>query len=472
MKRTFLTVLILSFLSCTTSFTDLNSDPKNVEIVPSAFLLSNASYKLFDFMADPNSLKNNFRIHSRHWAETTYDEVSEEVILAVNSKNTFETMYVGVLRDLSEARKSVEIENMFEDQKRSFIAVVDIFEVLCYSILVDLYGDVPFTQALSSEFYPEYDDAQNIYFTIIEDLKEAILELEDSTHNIEGDLVYNGDVNSWIRFGNSLLLKLAIRIADQNDAKAQEIVEYAFQSGLMESSEDDFELVFKDNSTYPNPLWVHLVERRRTEFVCAKSLADAMNSTEDPRRPYYFKNLGENDELIGGINGVVNSYPANSQPGSLLEDPTWPGKIMTHTELLFLLADAAARAYNVGESAAYYYHEAIRNSILEWGGSEMQADAYLENTLVNYHTAQGSWKQKIAVQKWIAMYDVPVEAWSTYRLYDWPDLPDELGSQFPVINRYTYPESELDLNSENVREAIERMGGEDLFTYKIFWDIY
>jgi hypothetical protein len=94
----------------------------------------------------------------------------------------------------------------------------------------------------------------------------------------------------------------------------------------------------------------------------------------------------------------------------------------------------------------------------------------LQNPDVAWSTAPGNWKEKIAMQKWIALYNQGFEAWSTYRLYDAPamNIADGAGTTPPL--RYTYPVSEFSVNGANVESAASAIGGDDLMT-PIFWDV-
>jgi len=125
----------------------------------------------------------------------------------------------------------------------------------------------------------------------------------------------------------------------------------------------------------------------------------------------------------------------------------------------------------VSGTAAEHYNNAIRASILDWGGSDAEATAYLAKPAVAYTTAAGAWKQKIGFQKWIALYNRPATGWLEIRRLDYPVLqpPAQPDSGFP--NRFAYPSNEQTLNPENYTEAAAAIG-EDKVETKIFWDIY
>jgi hypothetical protein len=121
-------------------------------------------------------------------------------------------------------------------------------------------------------------------------------------------------------------------------------------------------------------------------------------------------------------------------------------------------------------TAKEYYDAAVTESILMWGGTGAQASTYLAQPDVAYDTAPGTWKEKIALQKWIALYDQGFEAWTTYRIYDAPVMNIAEGAGTTPPNRYTYPIDEFSLNEENVKAAGAAIGGDVLMT-QVFWDI-
>jgi hypothetical protein len=470
-KLIFLSLLIFVLGAC--SLPDVNTDAKNPSEVPASTLIANATVELFDYFSEPNVNINNFRLYAQHWAQTTYpDESNYELVERNVNGRAMNTLYATVLRDIAEAKPLIEGNQFLSDaEKNAQLAILTTMEVYVWGFLVDVFGDIPYTEALSPDIStPAYDDAKTIYYDIIDKLDGAIAALGTASR-MEDELIYDGDSDAWKKFANSLKLKLAIRIADSDNAKAKAMAEAAVASGVFESNADNFQIGYEGNTPNTNPLWEQLIQSGRSDFVCSHSFAAALNLTGDPRIPFFFKNNGPAGEAVGGLYGTANSYPANSQPSALLEDPTWPGKIMSYTEVLFLLADAAERGYNVGGTGKEFYTAGVTNSILEWGGTQDQVDAYLAHPLVNWDTAPGTWKMKVAAQKWIGLYDMGFEAWTTYRLYDFPELPPAADSERPVIKRFTYPVTEFSLNGANVEAAIAKMGGSDDIQTKVFWDV-
>ena len=151
----------------------------------------------------------------------------------------------------------------------------------------------------------------------------------------------------------------------------------------------------------------------------------------------------------------------------MLEDPTHPGVLLSYAEVCFHLADAANRGWNVGGDAATHYANGVSASILQWGGDQAAADAYLLESDVAWDASMAN--QRIGTQKWIAMFDQGIEAWCTWKMYDHPTMNTAAAAGTTPPTRYNYSVDETQTNGPNVSAA---NGGvaDDVFN-KVFWDV-
>jgi len=472
MKKIFIVSLTLLTAVACEDLTELNDDIKNPKEVPAGALFANASKSLFDFMTEPNVNVNNFRLWAQQWAQTTYaDESNYDLITRNVNGSAWNTLYAEVIRDLRETKRFVEQDNFLTAQaKANQMAMAEVLEVFTFHVLVDIFGDIPYTQALTDDVTPAYDDDADIYADLVSRLDAAIAQLSGDSDMGAYDIVYGGDADMWRLFANSLKLRMAIRLADVNPGLAETMAEAAVNDGVFTSNADNFALSYQGSTPNTNPLWVSLIQSGRSDYIAASTLVEPMVALDDPRLPYYYKDpVGA--EFLGGIYGDNNAFNAFSHPGEWQEDPTFPGIIMSNWEVAFLKADAAERGFDVGGTAEEFYDEGITASILYWGGDQAAADAYLANPDVAYPTAMGATPfERIALQKWIALYDQGFEAWSTVRFYDYPSMPIAVLSELPTPSRYTYPVTEYSLNEENVATARTNMGGDELGG-KVFWDV-
>lgn len=471
--------VILGLVACD-DLADLNVDTKNPQEVPAGSLFANATVTLFDFLASTNVNVNNFRLYAQQWAQTTYaDESNYEVNERNVTGRAWDRMYATVIRDTRDAKALVEADALLSPEKKAAqLAIMEVVEIYAFHVLVDLFGDVPYSAALGDDVTPAYDNDADIYASLASRLDAAISNLSGDSGMGSFDLLYGGDADAWNVVANSLKLRMAIRLADVDAGTAKTMAEQAIPN-VFSSSAQNFSMVYQSSTPNTNPLWEDLVQSGRSDFIAASTLVDAMYDLGDPRLDLYYKDpqtitdsvAGTSEtRILGGSYGDNNNYSAFSHPGTSLLDPTFPGTILSYTEVQFLLADAAERGFAGTGTAADHYAMGITSSIIEWGGTQADADAYLANPDVAYETAAGNWKEKIALQKWIALYNQGLEAWTTYRFYDAPFLPMAVQAQkFPPA-RYTYPVTEYSLNEVSVGAASSAIGGDDLHTSKVFWD--
>lgn len=463
--------LVIMISSCRKDLTSLNIDPKSPVIVPSYTLFSNAQLNLANNLATPNVNVNIWRMIAQHWTETTYPDESNYDLGTRNiPQNWFHTMYRDVLNNFEQSKKLIPGDVLDADVQKNEIAIVEIMEVFSWHYIVTTFGNVPYSEALNiNNVQPKYDDATTIYSSLLTRLNTAISNLNTAAGSFgSGDLLYGGDVSLWKKFANSLKLKIALMMADYDAATSKTAAEAA-APGVFTSNADNALFQFLSAPPNTNPVWVNLIQSGRKDFVAANTLVNAMKAVNDPRIPFYFTTDASGINYTGGIYGANNNYATFSKPDEAITAPDFPTWFMDYSEVQFLLAEAAARGYNVGGTAAGHYDNAVTASIEFWGGSAAQATAYLAQPSVAYATAPGTYKQKIGTQAWIALYERGHDAWTEWRRLDYPVLvaPPAAVTAIPV--RYSYPVSEQNLNKTNYDAAAAAIGG-DLVTTKLWFD--
>lgn len=467
-------VFIASFTGCTDKFEAFNTDRKNPAVVAGEPLFTNAQKELSDYVNNTNVNINIFKLMSQYWTETTYiDEANYDLVTRNISTNVYFRMYLRVLTDLKEASKIItetEVIAAEEGAKQNKLQIIELLNAYVYSHLVDVFGAVPYTEALNSDnVYPKYDMGSDIYKDLFIRLNAALGKLDTGSGSFgSADLFYGGDVASWIKFGNSLKVRMAITIADADNATAKSSIEAA-AANIFESNDDDCKLAYLTSSPNYNQLYADLVATGRHDFVPANTIVDMMNTLSDPRRPAYFTEY--NGEYLGGDYGFPSSFSQYSHISDVIQTPDFPGIMMTYSEVCFYMAEAAERGYNVGGTAEEWYDKGITASFDFWGVSG--AEDYLAKPEVAYATATGTWKQKIGTQSWLANYTRGIEGYNSWRRLDFPilNLPQEATTYSDIPVRFTFPINEQTLNAVNYKAASDAIGG-DLITTKVFWDKY
>jgi hypothetical protein len=471
-------LIILSFFALITScenLEDLNKNIKDPAAVPGETLFTYAQKQTMDYMTSSNVNRNNYRLFVQYWTETTYtDESNYDLTTRAIPDNWWDQFYMLCLNNLAEASKVITAAPIptGEDPtvKKNKLAIIEIMNVYCYDILVESFGDVPYTEALDIDNIPlpKYDDGMTIFKDLLTRLNAAISNLDDNFDSYGiADNMYHGDVSMWIKFANSLKLRMGLVIADVDDAAAKTAVESAAPN-VISSNGENAKIIYLSASPNTNPIYIDLIASGRHDFVVTQTIIDTMNSLADPRRPFYFTQV--DGAYTGGIPGASNDFLSYSHVADLIQTPTFPGTMFDYAETEFLLAEAVERGYTVGGTAEEHYNNAITASIEDWGGTAVEAQDYLANPKVAYATAEGDWRQKIGMQSWIAYYNRGMEAWTQWRKLGYPVLEPAVDALSAIPIRLTYPVEEQTLNGTHYDEAAEAIGGDAVDT-PLFWDV-
>lgn len=472
MKNIFLTILSFIVLaSCQTDaeYENLNRDPKNPTQVDASFLFNSATKSLVDQMTSTNVNTNIFRMLAQYWTETTYvDEANYDFNTRNIPQNHWSEMYRDVLLDLTDAKERVMNSGISAADKTVRAAQVEVLLVYTWQQMVDTFGNIPYSQALDANTYPlpVYDDASTIYTDLLSRIDTAIADLSGGGSGFAIDNLYFGNTSAWRKFAASVKLRIGIRLSDVNASLAQTTVENAYSAGVFTSNADNASFAYLGTSN-PNPVWTSLVQSGRNDFVVANTTVDFMAGLDDPRRAVYFDNNLGAGVYSGGPYGQNNTFESYTHIGAIMHDPTTPASLIDFAEVSFYLAEAAARGWSVGGTAAEHYNNGITASFDYWGVSDVAT--YLANPNVAYATAAGDWREKIGNQFWLAMYNRGFEGWTVWRKFDTPAFNLPAVSGLPVPTRYTYPINEQNLNEANWGAGSSAIGGDNQTT-KLFWD--
>lgn len=484
MKNIFAIFLVFLLFSSCTKLEDLNVNTKDPAEVPGESLFTGAQTNLIKQMVSPNVNSNIFRMFVQQWTETTYtDEANYDITTRPIPGNFWNTLYRDVLMNCQEADKVLLAKgDLMGDDPAILInkrAINEILMVYAWTVLVETFGDVPYTEALTTVLSPKYDDGLTIYKDLITRLNAAMATMDQTQGSFgEADAMYGGNVTLWYKFANSLKLRMGMLLADVDNALAKTTVEAAAPN-VITDNKDNAAITFMGAQPNNNPVNENLVKSGRNDFVGANTLVDVMNGLSDPRLPLFFTQTDTSTQpgvvklaFVGGEYGASNDYNKFSHVNPTLTTPAFEGMVFDHAQVEFLLAEGVERGFNVGGTAAEHYEKGIRASIGYWAsvnGVSADADSYLANPAVAYATAEGDWKQKIGIQKWIALYNSGFESWTAFRMLDYPQLvaPPDAESDLPL--RLKYPVAEQTLNGANRAAAAAAIGGDDVAT-KLFWD--
>ena len=476
-----LAFLSLVSVSCTKDFDDMNVNKKKPTEAPPQALFANAAQTLNRQVVTLNVNENNLKLWSQYITETTYTDEANYLNNRNIPQREWRQMYREVLKDLDEAKSFTLAESWVTPEdiaaQKNRLAIMEIYNVYAYERLVSIFGNVPYTDALTETNLPAFDDAKTIYADLDKRLTAAIGDLDAANGSFDGgyDNLFGGDVSMWEKFAYGMKLKMAMTYADVDAVKAQALFNEASTKVMAAGESASFG--FMNTAPNTNPMWEDLVNSGRSDFVAANTIVDTMNSMADPRLGKYFTFAPGTTTYVGGTYGKGSSFGKHSHLAPYFSDPTQPTVLMDGVEMAFYLAEAAARGW--GGDAATLYAAAIQASMDSWGVSSADATTYIGSATVDFATAGGTDLDKIGTQAWLAFFNRGNLGWTTYRRLDMAgkngvngdDLMNQAaGTTELTPKRYTYPINEQTLNGTNYQAAKSAIGGDDLST-KLWWDM-
>lgn len=389
------------------------------------------------------------------------------------------------IRDAKELERIAEAEDI-----QSYIGVSKVMQVWMFSILTDMWGDIPYSevaQATEENYFPVYDEQQFIYTNMIAELKTANDILRSATTTLKGDLVYDGDLLMWQKFANSLRLRLALRLSEADATMARNVISEIYSNPnlypVMESNDDNATLVFLSANPDAHPVTEESVYRvgSYNEYRIAENFVGILESFDDPRLEFFADptaNSVENGtpQIEGMQNGIVDG-PAYEYKGGdaflskfnidyfYLQPNANEARLMLYSEVAFIYAEAAQRGW-ISADAQAWYEEGIQANFDYWD-IEIPAD-YLTRTGVAYDNGL----ETILVQKYISLFYIDYQGFIEFRRTGFPSTiepgPDAFYDNYP--SRFEYPSAEQALNAENYNVAVSRMDGGDEITTEVWWE--
>jgi len=469
---------VLSFIGCDSGFEEINKNPNEPTVIPSDLLTADIVRNVGNQMYSTFVGGDMGSCWSQQWAKVNYEEEERYDI----RESMMETIWTAFYEDGAADAKSMEKIAIAEGNDISR-GVAVVMQAYSFSLLTELFGDVPFSEACQGEdgiIAPVYDSQEDVYIGIFAMLDSANLYLSSSegSLNPSTDILYAGDVAKWQKFANSLKFRLLMRVSAKRDVSA-ELQDIIANRAIFTSSDDEASLKYLEANPAANPIYESIVFGNRKEYKINEVMVNMLVDLDDPRLPVYAE-LNNNDEYRGkpsGIDNVPNddwNYDNVSPIGAKYVEPTLPGFFMTYSELQFLMAEARHKNLITTGTAAEYYNNGIKASFEfnyvntdDYVLNEDDYIAYIAQSSVAYNPASGL--QKIAEQNWIALYCQGLESWTEQRRTGFPELELPIEAQLDEIpSRYIYPIIEKSVNATNYNAASAAMGG-DLMTSKFWW---
>ena len=460
--------------ACTDGLTDINTNPNAPTDVPAQFLLPQAIQSSVRTAFGTLQMASHTGIWAQHFVQIQYPDEEQGQVRASSMEGFWSGYYSGPLKDIQ-----LVVEKGVASGDPHVEGVGRIWKAWIFHIVTDLWGDVPYTEALNGESIavPVYDPQSTVYNGLFAELTAGAGLMNSGGADFgSGDLLYANNFTRWKRFANSLRMRLAMRLSRVDPVRARAEFAAAFDAGGFRSNSDNAFLDYP-GSPYENPFYVDYLTR--DDHGTSGTMIDVLIGLNDPRLELYAVPARRDGAYRGHENGSEHLPAGQSLSFFSRIGGFWrganaaatPSAIMTYSEVLFLQAEAAAIGWISGDPVALYM-EAIEANMEMYrtygaGPSSAEVEAYLAQPSVAYNGLES-----IHLQKWIALWMNGQEAYSNWRRVDSPTLlpgSDLLVSRIPV--RFSYPDSEQSLNRSNLDAALARQGGGlDLVT-PVWWDV-
>jgi len=471
-------IVVSLFIASCTDFGDINVDP---DVSPSAnpkeVLTSAQGYMAWVL---DGQLNERGALWAQYWTwgpGVALGNDERYIAEPGNFNNVWGRAYSNALADL---------KFLVNSGDPSYTGIAKVLQASTYQLLVDHFGDVPYSEAINgalvdgANFAPKFDDDKFIYAELVKLLDNAVSDLSKGTTNPgAADLMYGGDLSKWIKYANSLKLRLLMRQSITGDQAAigAAVRSTIAKGNFIMSPADIAKIDFAGAAGSENPMYASFEVSLGNFFVASNSSLNVLRN--DPRLEKFYI-IAENSGTFEGVDqGGIDALPFTvvtkdfSQATTAGYGNTNPVIFMSDWEVWFLRSEAALR-YNTGESDETNFAQAIASSFAYLKAEG--ADAFSSG--LEYGTKDFNGKiALLATQKWISFNGFQeAEGWAEARRLDTPDtkiftgvnglwktpLKTALGPNvFPTI--YLYPESEISFNPNAKQKELKLLE-------KTFWD--
>jgi hypothetical protein len=506
MKKIFniisLALVMIVIASCDSGFEELNTSKTASSSLDPSLILNNAIIN-----SSPDDSQLNFELAIVQQLTSPNTGVLEGGNFNKNNPNSSIGNWRDYYRNVVRYTSDVIARTSEDDALSNLMNKARIIQANALMIITDTYGDVPYDEAgkgyIDQNFFPAYQDQQTIYQGIISELKSASDALDPAKAS-NTDVLYNGDITKWKKFGYSLLLRAGMHLSEVDAATAQSTVAAAFAGGVILDNADN--AAVRHDGNYGNLTANVLNATEAANFYLAQPFVNALKSNDDPRLPaiairYVGATSGSGQLPAVGTTDPANQYglPMGSTDGEAdlsgatlpgggtryaysqldrrrMAKPTSPLFIVTAAQNNLLLAEARLKDWINTGTVEEYFTNGIKAHMDQMEAFD-PASAVAAGDRDTYVASRipllaGNELEQINYEYWIASFLNGQEAWANFRRSGYPDLDVNPfpGRTVDWITRLPYPPSEYVVNNENVAAAVAGQGPDNLDT-KVWWDV-
>jgi hypothetical protein len=516
--------LVLFAMACTKNFDKINTNPNNPEEVTTASLLTAAEKGLCDDIYDEWWGGRQSMLYAQYWCQRNYPS-EDRFAIRQNVNNQYWRL---IYHDVENLQAIINLNTNPETKAKASasgdnnnqIACATILKIWAMQMMADTYGDIPYTEAFQGSAIPtpKYDGLSSIYGKFQSELAGAITMMNmDAPGFISGDVIYGGDMTLWKKFGNSLRLRVAMRMSGTDAyAAAHALVTEVGVDGFISSNDENAAFPYIGATPNNSPLYDAFWTSARNDFTTCKTLVNLLKGVNDtlnnkinpffglvdPRLRIYSRPRGGKyigmpygmaegatqaywgKKLCPSFYGVGAYDPANAP---VILNAKYAPVYMEYAEVEFMLSEL-----NSWDQS--YYEAGIRASMEHWRDISIALEGWTPDQISSYNTDMDAFllampaanKETVMTQKYLAFFNQAYQAWFEYNRTGQPAFmlkPGEISSVdadgnpiifTPLINittipkRMTYPQQEFTVNGTNATAAAQAVGGDQMST-KLWW---
>ncbi|MDH3245399.1 MAG: SusD/RagB family nutrient-binding outer membrane lipoprotein [Saprospiraceae bacterium] len=428
-------------------------------------------------------------------------------------KYLYNAGYASSLWDRAYVNQVRDIEDLYtrlqgDPESINLFSAVRIWRAVIYQRLTDLYGDIPYSEAgkgfIEGLVAPKYDTQEFIYMDMLSEISQAVESFDASRPTFgSADVVFGGDIDKWKKFGNSLMLRLGMRLSKVNPGEAQTWVNRAISGGVMSDLSESAFVPHTDGPSGINNNGIGDVFAADGNQHLSRTFVEWLRERGDPRLEV-FSSVPAGTAPVGLPNGydattileepLANGWVELNADGNVdfdkisdvnpvLVTRSSPMMFQSYAEVEFLLAEAAVRNWGASDAAGHYAN-GVRAAMKQWGafydGSTTIDDAAIDAYLAANPFDDANALEQIGEHFWAATFLNEYEAYANWRRTGFPQLvPVQYDAALPITGgkiprRLVYPQSEAGVNNDNLSAALSNQGlpsdFAQMLNFPVWWD--
>ncbi len=481
---------VMMFLSCDKAL-DINTDPNNPALgqgTPKLVFPSAVASTVGRIGADYAILGG---IWSQYWTQNTTSNQYKSIDAFDLSKTDFggswQELFSGSLNDLYFVKTKAQ-----QNQDWNFNLMATVVKAYTYQVLVDLYDQVPYTEAFNgaANVQPKFDDGYTVYKGLLTEIDSALAKNFTASTNTRGgnaDLIFpkadaDWTITNWIKFANTLKLKMYLRMVYAKPAEAEAGIKALYAAGANFLNVDASVAIFQDQPDKSNPLYEYNIRKLNTDanLKASRTFLTWLQANADTRLPFYFQPTTGSSTTYTGINqgDYLNPDPSFNITSKANIRAVDPVDLISLSESNFLQAEALERFFS---GAKAKYDAGVSASFSRYG---LNSAAFTASTGAYVYPAAGTFEQKleaIIVQKWASMPTAhALEAYFEHNRTGYPRTSPVYSTDASYIpGQFVYPKNGVTTGKfakrlilpDVERSKNSNSPAEKALTDKVWWDV-